>query len=563
MVSDQTSGRALLLYRRWLSRNELDILNRDPLAPFRQRRSIPFGVTSAPETPTAHRSPGVVQTNIIKPNLEVDWNDPLNKGLVAWWPFNQKGGNVLRDVAGDNHVDLEASMTSDDWVVSPETGAMALDFDGIDDRLNTGIDAVSWSQVTLSYWFWSEAGSQPDSYAEPVWSQGNQVGFYQGNRVNNLNARLKTENGTVDVGLSPDRDFNTGGWHHVAMTWDGQTVRTYKDATFISDANLAGSITGPGQFTIAGRGLNYFKGKITDVRIYDRGLSGSEIHDLYQASRTGYVNQFKRRSFSIAATPTMLERIRSRSKPVAAKTITIKHNETPSYKAGYAKSASESANPNLWDGLHRAWVPMLGQAKDIPDVASKSTALQDTSAHSWGPTYVSKTGVGDSSRFLIDPIGYAGVATFYFRVRVNSDTGQTARLYEFGTNDYCYLTDGFTFKVSGALLTKYIHPLGEWLDLFLVPTGSDVFLYCNGELVASTTSNQIWDAGGDGALFNAVTTTSRSPDCDVASVCFWKRALSLNEMAQIHADPLAPFRKKTLTIGYQPNKDLRGLIRIS
>ena len=33
---------------------------------------------------------------------------------------------------------------------------------------------------------------------------------------------------------------------------------------------------------------------------------------------------------------------------------------TPSYKAGYARSAGESAHPNLWKGLAGAWVPAMG-----------------------------------------------------------------------------------------------------------------------------------------------------------------------------------------------------------
>jgi hypothetical protein len=32
----------------------------------------------------------------------------------------------------------------------------------------------------------------------------------------------------------------------------------------------------------------------------------------------------------------------------------------PSYATGYAKNASQSAHPNLWDGLVGAWMPSLG-----------------------------------------------------------------------------------------------------------------------------------------------------------------------------------------------------------
>ena len=32
----------------------------------------------------------------------------------------------------------------------------------------------------------------------------------------------------------------------------------------------------------------------------------------------------------------------------------------PSYEQGFAQSAGESADPNLWDGLSGLWLPSLG-----------------------------------------------------------------------------------------------------------------------------------------------------------------------------------------------------------
>jgi hypothetical protein len=51
MLDEDFSGNAILLYDRWLTRQELDALNADPLAPFRQRKSVPYVLTFEEETP--------------------------------------------------------------------------------------------------------------------------------------------------------------------------------------------------------------------------------------------------------------------------------------------------------------------------------------------------------------------------------------------------------------------------------------------------------------------------------------------------------------------------------
>ena len=46
----------------------------------------------------------------------------------------------------------------------------------------------------------------------------------------------------------------------------------------------------------------------------------------------------------------------------------------PSYSAGFARSAAESANPGLWDGLVGAWIPCLGvTGGTIRDVSGRKS----------------------------------------------------------------------------------------------------------------------------------------------------------------------------------------------
>jgi len=40
--------------------------------------------------------------------------------------------------------------------------------------------------------------------------------------------------------------------------------------------------------------------------------------------------------------------------------VALLQRSRPSFKQGFARSAGESAAPNLWKGLRAAWVPALG-----------------------------------------------------------------------------------------------------------------------------------------------------------------------------------------------------------
>jgi len=72
---------------------------------------------------------------------------------------------------------------------------------------------------------------------------------------------------------------------------------------------------------------------------------------------------------------------------MATSLITIPRRAAPSYKAGYARSSAESANPGLWDGLVGAWVPALGVSSgtlyDISGHGGDGTLTNLTLANAW------------------------------------------------------------------------------------------------------------------------------------------------------------------------------------
>ena len=69
-------------------------------------------------------------------------------------------------------------------------------------------------------------------------------------------------------------------WSHLAMTWDGLTIRVYVNGAQVSSSALAGTaLTSDGPLRIGGNGVwpEWFNGLIDEVRVYNRALSAAEI----------------------------------------------------------------------------------------------------------------------------------------------------------------------------------------------------------------------------------------------------------------------------------------------
>jgi hypothetical protein len=69
-------------------------------------------------------------------------------------------------------------------------------------------------------------------------------------------------------------------WTHLAMTFDGTTVRLFIGGSQVASVAASGSIvTTTGVLRIGGNGPpgGYFQGLIDDLRIYNRALSAAEI----------------------------------------------------------------------------------------------------------------------------------------------------------------------------------------------------------------------------------------------------------------------------------------------
>ena len=117
----------------------------------------------------------------------------------------------------------------------------------------------------------------------------------QGNYIRNFSAGHVTINGNPDCDLSIPA---AGVWYHFAFVFSKQSgawnrIEYYRDGVLISTTNGVGVVNynfgGPSVVgNINGGGAGYYSGSMADFRIYNRGLSASEVFQMWApATRWG------------------------------------------------------------------------------------------------------------------------------------------------------------------------------------------------------------------------------------------------------------------------------------
>jgi hypothetical protein len=90
----------------------------------------------------------------------------------------------------------------------------------------------------------------------------------------------------INLPLTGSTTVNDNVYHHVVVTYDGSTVTLYVDGSADGNASSSGTIQQGGEFRVARRdggeaSRKQLDGIIDDPRIYDKGLSPTEVSDLY------------------------------------------------------------------------------------------------------------------------------------------------------------------------------------------------------------------------------------------------------------------------------------------
>jgi hypothetical protein len=214
-------------------------------------------------------------------------------GLVAYWRLGDRGGTVARDAGGRSHGtynagpalgaagaivnDLGRSVTfataSAQYVSSPVMNDLPL---GAAKRtLECWVNSPTLPDNRQGYFGYGDPGANQVVNLEYLPGQGLYiVGYAAG-----------------DLAPSPPNVLINGQWHHIAVTYDGVTARSYLDGKQAGigarswNTTSAGKVLGIGRQSYNDPPYYYVGGRIAEAAIYRRVLSALELAEHNAAGR--------------------------------------------------------------------------------------------------------------------------------------------------------------------------------------------------------------------------------------------------------------------------------------
>jgi hypothetical protein len=205
--------------------------------------------------------------------------------LIAHWRFDEGSGDIAYDISGNGN---DGTINGAQSV--PGVGGSALEFDGIDDYVETPILDVP-VDGTVEAWI----NTAISDVRQAVFSSHNNEEFrlqlhYRPGTGGptpgflGLNVLYGSLAAYTDIGS----EMYDGSWHHVAFVWEGAspTIRAYwdgqeKPVTYAGQDVWEGNYNRSAVHVIGREDLNnsnyFFVGKIDDVRMYDHALSEIEV----------------------------------------------------------------------------------------------------------------------------------------------------------------------------------------------------------------------------------------------------------------------------------------------
>ncbi len=211
--------------------------------------------------------------------------------VVAWFELDDQNGLTASDSSGNTYNGTLTNMNGDEWTYGPVGGA--IEFDGDNDIIITETSATQMqvgSDYTASVWIYTEQNQKPWAGIFSRCTASGDDNLYT-LQFNNDTERYLTvyhpQSGNRWETNYTQTDFYDI-WRHITIVYDSSspTTKLYIDGELIDDTT---SLTqGPGnengKFHIGGErtatSSYVFKGKIDDLRIYNRVLGDSKIAEL-------------------------------------------------------------------------------------------------------------------------------------------------------------------------------------------------------------------------------------------------------------------------------------------
>jgi hypothetical protein len=199
---------------------------------------------------------------------------PAPVGLVAAYGFNETSGTTVKDSSGHGLNGVRSGATS----IAGGKFGRGLSFDGDRDQvtiadsnlldLTKGMTLEAWvNPSTTSGWRTVMAKEQ---------SNGLTYGLYSSSDNSKPSADVFTTSELDTRGSI----LPTNKWSHLAATYNGSTLTIYVNGVAVNTRTVGGPLkTSTGVLRLGGTAVwgEWFKGKMDEVRIYDKANSAAQI----------------------------------------------------------------------------------------------------------------------------------------------------------------------------------------------------------------------------------------------------------------------------------------------
>lgn len=215
------------------------------------------------------------------------------EGLTGYWPLNEGTGTTAEDMTSNTNPgrvhggtwgssDLrltlaeEVSSTSELEESEPSEERLSISsdlmFDGVDDSVE--VPTSEWEAPTFSVEMWAKASQKQSNYAGVMSTSHNpsESGSFQIDAMGGYYRFCHTD---IQVRIGKVNQE----WQHLAVTYDGSTVKTYLNGEE-QYAKAIDSMPTIFRNYRLGRNRNgdkYFAGELSDVRVWNRALTAEEI----------------------------------------------------------------------------------------------------------------------------------------------------------------------------------------------------------------------------------------------------------------------------------------------
>jgi len=202
-------------------------------------------------------------------------------GLVAYYPFN---GNANDESGYNNHGSLNGPLPAED---RNGNANCAFAFDGDDYIVVPNAPSLNSQQLSLCAWvsFESSGSENPRIFSKRANNSlsGYELRAFTENNLRKLKFGSANQNEWRE--LDSSQRISTDRWQFITATYDGQKQRLYLNGQLIAQQNFAGNLASSSSDLFIGK-LSYgwdglFKGKMDELRIYNRAISDPEVQMLY------------------------------------------------------------------------------------------------------------------------------------------------------------------------------------------------------------------------------------------------------------------------------------------